>query len=340
MTGTPMTTGALRGRTVAVDGSPRSSSARRAGAGSDLSWTDVPKCPACGSDDDRLRSRLPDDHYSFAGERVALPDGGVSVIRCGWCGLHYKTPLPAPTALVSLLERHAGEKWMEYHDYASEASVVRELARTTAVDLIDIGCAGGGLLSGIADDGFIGRRAGLDVVRYPGIERHLDGEFISGLLDDPVLNWSGEAYDVATAFDVLEHVYDPVTAFANLRGLVKRGGLVVIETGNSESEWPQRYGAHNWWYARLIEHHVLWSREALVRAAAQQGFEVVIFREVRHKSRHDIGVAGFGIDLLKVGLYRAAPDAYMRLAARFGREGNQPWDPLAKDHLQTCLRKR
>jgi len=44
-------------------------------------------------------------------------------------------------------------------------------------------------------------------------------------------------------------------------------------------------------------------------------------------------------DLLKTGLYRLMPDAYMRLAALVGKEGNQPCSPFAKDHVRVCLRR-
>jgi hypothetical protein len=195
------------------------------------------------------------------------------------------------------------------------------------------------LLAACAAAGVQGRRSALDVARYPGLERSLSGEFIKGFLDSPSLAWSGQAYDVVTAFDVLEHLNRPFDAFANLRALVKPGGLVLIETGNADSAWPARYGLRRWWYARLIEHHVFWSRRSLQYCAAGQDMEILEWQEVRHKSRSQLGAAQLARDLLKTGLYRLMPDAYMRLAALVGKEGNQPCSPFAKDHFRVCLRR-
>ena len=307
-------------------------------------WRVVARCPACGSDRALGRGPLPDRCYVFADERIPLPDCGVTVTGCADCKLHYKSVVPAPAFLASVFRRHfdtgAGGKWLERHDFAPEIALLRKLSDTPRFDLIDIGAAGGDLLEQYAGSGAAGRRSALDVVRYPRLDEHLDGEFITGFLDEPVRAWSGVPYDVATLFDVFEHLYDPGTAFANLRALVRQDGLVFIETGNGASYWPQRFGIEQWWYARLIEHHVFWCREALTAAAIRHGFDVVFCREVRHKSRREMSAGNTAVDLLKVGLYRISRHAYPRLATWFGKEGNQPWHPFAKDHLQACLRKR
>jgi hypothetical protein len=324
----------------------RESSVRISGTTPDAlqAWRIVERCPSCGSDRARARGALPDRSYVFAGERIPLPDCGITVAGCDDCKLYYKSVVPRPAYLASIFRRHfdtsADGKWLEHHDYSREISLLRDLSDTRHFDLIDIGAAGGGLLGQYAGGGAPARRSALDVVRHPGLDEHLHGEFITGFLDEPLQAWSGVPYDVATLFDVFEHLYDPGTAFANLRALVRQDGLVFIETGDSASYWPRRFGIEQWWYARLLEHHIFWCREALIDAAARHGFDVVFCREVRHKSRREMSAANAGVDLLKVGLYRVARRAYPRLAACFGKEGNQPWHPFVKDHLQACLRMR
>jgi len=113
----------------------------------------------------------------------------------------------------------------------------------------------------------------------------------------------------------------------------------VIETGNTESPWPARFGLRRWWYVRLIEHHVFWSHESLQYSAAGQDMEILQWEEVRHKSRSQLRPAGIARDLLKTGLYRLAPNGYARLASVFGKEGNQPCSPFAKDHFRAALRR-
>jgi SAM-dependent methyltransferase len=220
---------------------------------------------------------------------------------------------------------------------SAQAAALRESHAAGTCDLLDVGAAGGALLAAFAALGARGRRSALDVVRYPGIESHLAGEFIEGYLDDPLRAWSCQPYDLVTLFDVLEHLYDPRTAFENLRQLVKPGGRLLIETGNPGSEWPRRFGIGEWWYARLLEHHIFWSRRSLQRIAAEFGFTIVEWKEVRHKGRRRVFHAEFPAQLLKIGLYLTARKHYGALANVFGKTGCQPWHPFARDHFQACL---
>jgi SAM-dependent methyltransferase len=305
----------------------------------DAHWTTVEQCPACGARDGIAQGTIPDQCYAFGAVRVPIPLSGIVVIECAVCGLVYKTPVPQPGFLSEIFAREAAGKWMTPQGFAHEAAALQHRVGRRAFDVLDVGAAGGPLLRACAERGVSGRRSALDVVHYPGLEAHLAGEFIRGRIDMPSLAWSGNPYDVVTMFDVLEHLYQPPVAFQNLRALVKPRGWVVIETGSADSFWPVRFGRNQWWYVRLIEHHVFWSRRALDHAAAANGFEVVDWEKRRHKSRREIGLLGLGNDLLEVSLYCVARDAYGTLARLFGKQGNQPWYPFARDHFRAWLRR-
>ena len=300
-------------------------------------WMAVACCPSCGSTTRTAEATLSDGLYAFGTERVAFPEQGVKVIECGGCGLFYKSMVPTPAYLADVIRRQGEAKWTVPHDFRLEVMILKLLNQGKAFDLLDVGAAGGSLLEACAASSVTERRAALDVMRYAGIERHLAGEFIEGFLDDPVLTWGHEPYDVVTLFDVLEHLYQPRIAFENLRSLVRRDGLVYLETGNAGSFWPRRLGISQWWYVRLLEHHVFWSRAALAYAAAEHGFRIVFWREGRHKSRRGLSPAAIAGDLLKTALYFVTGAQYAGIAHVFGKQGNQPWYPFARDHFQACL---
>lgn len=302
-------------------------------------WITMDCCPACGSGSSTHCGLLPDRRYAFGSESVPLPASGIAVKRCNACELVYKSTLPAPAFLARLFQGHAADKWKSLHDFAGEVATLRRLNGSDTFDVLDVGAAAGALLKACIAHGVRGRRSALDVMRYPGIEAHLAGEFIAGFLDQPALEWQREPYGVVTLFDVLEHLYEPRVAFGNLRTMVGRNGLVFVETGDTESFWPRHFGAHHWWYVRLIEHHVFWSRRSLQAIAAAHGFEIVMWKAVRHKSRRDLLPGGTLSDLLKVALYWLAPGHYRTLAEWLGKHGNQPWYPYAHDHVQVCLRR-
>jgi 2-polyprenyl-3-methyl-5-hydroxy-6-metoxy-1,4-benzoquinol methylase len=302
-------------------------------------WLTVTTCPACGETERRSCGAIEERYYLFGSEKLPTPESGIQMYACARCDLIYKSPVPDPLFLAGVFERQMGSKWTAPHDYADVVAALRSLCGREDFDVLDIGAAAGDLLAACAAASVSGRRSALDVVQFPGLKRSLNGEFIEGFLDSSTLEWSGKPYDVVTAFDVLEHVNDPFTAFANLRSLVKPDGLVLIETGNTDSAWPARFGVRRWWYARLIEHHVFWSHQSLQYSAAGQDMEILQWEEVRHKSRRQLRSAEIARDILKMGLYRLAPDRYATLASAFGKEGNQPCSPFAKDHFRAVLRR-
>jgi len=303
-----------------------------------IEWLTVERCPACESAPDKTM-HLPDRDYAFGDERIPFPKGGVDLSTCADCGLLFKTTLPAPVSLSRVFERQAGKKWMEPYDFHDESSEMQRLTNGCPADVLDVGSGSGAFLAALARWSTGGRRSALDVVQHPGCAEQVSGEFIHGLIDSPLLRWSAQPYDIVTLFDVLEHLYSPQAAFENLRRLVRDGGLVLIETGNADSFWPRRYGAHHWWYVRLFEHHVFWNRESLERIAAQFGFRLLTWRQLRHKARTVLPLPKVANQIFQMGLYRTAPGLYPRIAPLLGKYWTQPWSPFARDHFRVVLRK-
>jgi SAM-dependent methyltransferase len=302
-----------------------------------IEWLSVVRCPACDMQSNTAQL-LPDSKYVFGNERIAFPNDGIGLCTCAECGLLYKNRLPAPVSLMQIAERQATKKLQPY-DFRDETADVQRFTNGESADVLDVGSGNGAFLSALAHRSAGGRRSALDVVQHPDCAEHISGEFIRGLIDSPLLNWSGRPYDIVTLFDVMEHLHAPQVAFRNLRELVRDNGLVVIETGNAASLWPQRHGAHHWWYVRSLDHHLFWSRQSLEQIAARCGFRLLIWREQRHKARGVTPLPTMINQLAQVGLYRIAPTAYPNVAPLLRKHWTQPWSPLARDHFRVVLRK-
>jgi SAM-dependent methyltransferase len=302
-----------------------------------VEWLRVERCPVCNGAP-TSSTPLIDSGYVFGDEKIPFPVGGIHIAACGGCGLHFKTAVPDPESLSEVMERQAGKKWMEPYGYEEEIEQLKRIAADRTVDLLDVGCGNGGLLAAWGRHSH-GRRSALDVVQHPGCADHIEGEFIRGLIDGERLQWSGRSYDIVTLFDVLEHLYRPRTAFEHLRELVREGGVVVIETGNVESDWPKRDGPEHWWYARLFEHHIFWSRRPLEHIARQLGFQLLTWSDVKHKGRASMSTMSKVRDVVQMGIYRAAPALYPRIAASLGKYWTQPWSPFTQDHFRVVLRR-
>lgn len=299
-------------------------------------WVTVEVCPACRSSARISSAAMELREYRHGDAIIPLPEREIYLVQCGGCRLVYKDTLPSSAFLTNVFSDQAGKMWNNGYDFKREAEAVENRVRTKEYDVLDLGASNGDLLRALGGGG---RRSALDIVMYPGLESALRGEYIDGLVDDEHLHWSGSPYDVVTMFDVLEHLYSPELAFANLRSLTKPGGFVVAETGDADSAWPRRFGVHRWWYACRFEHHVLWSREPLERLAKRHGFRLIEFERKRHKQRAIMPFWRDLVDVAGVALYKIAPAAYGKLTGVVGKYRPQPWSPFARDHFRAVLER-
>jgi SAM-dependent methyltransferase len=172
--------------------------------------------------------------------------------------------------------------------------------------LLDVGCGTGQFVQAACQAGY--RARGLDLSgaqlevarrRFRGIQVH------AGRLHDYARTAPPGSFDVVTAFQVLEHVADPVAFLADLRRLLRAGGYLAI-------------GVPAWRVWRGLRdpedappnHLTRWSRRSLSRALDAGGFTVVKMRE--HRSAYN-----FLLRRLRLGLVRRL----MRRSARTGAEG-------------------
>ncbi len=301
-------------------------------------WIEVKACPACGCGESEAKVSLAGEAYTFGGKQIPYSPGGISIKTCPACRLAYKDVVPSPEFQSETFLELAGQIWTEPYDFRPESKILGQWIGKDSFDLLDVGASNGGFLK--ACSGFKGRRSALDVVKHPGLNQHLRGEFIQGLIDDPDHDWSERPYDAASLFDIVEHLYDPPIAFKNLNGFLKPGGIAVIETGDAESRWPRKYGIGAWWYARVFPHHVFWTRKASEKLARAHGFEIVDWTVKRHKASLVAPKRLIASAAIKSCLYGLSPGAYGQLARKLNKDGAQPKSPLAADHFRAVLRKK
>ena len=300
-------------------------------------WRQVYSCPACTCDSSIDYGSPLGSHYYFGEEVFPFPKGGISLVACKDCYLIYKTVVPSPSFLLEIFYRQAGRVWDGAYDFSREIEQIAGLVGRDTLNLLDVGASNGALLRARAD--IPGRRSALDLFPYPEIDAHIRGEFIEGFLDTPDVKWSRQPYDVVTLFDVFEHLYLPKVAFRNLNMFVKKGGLVVIETGDSDSYWPRKLGVNYWWYVSLFEHHVFWSRRSIEKVSREHGFEIIHWESKRPKNQVILPLSRKAKELIKVCLYMLSPHSYFRIVQRIGKRVIQPWSPIVKDHVNVILKK-
>ena len=192
---------------------------------------------------------------------------------CDQCGHVFTADYFEPDEFDLLFEENAEPSGSPHERRAAWAPTVRSVASIMAPPArwLDIGCGDGGALF-VADEwGF--EVAGVDT-RADAVE-NLRGRGFAGFAD---LAAAGDEYDVASLFDVLEHVPDPASMLAGVRDALVADGLVVISCPNMDSEaWRELDATGRNPYWGEIEHLHNFTRSRLQSLLRDCGFTPISF---------------------------------------------------------------
>jgi SAM-dependent methyltransferase len=228
-------------------------------------------CPGCKSE---------------SAPRQLFPKGNWIYAACPDCGLVHLDPVPTPEESAALYgaSYFAGGGLGEYIDYAGDeelhrVNARRQLARIARVrpdgpgELLDFGCAYGFF----ADEA---RRAGWKV---EGVEisdvaarnaRERFGLTVYPDLGTAIASNGAGVFDVVTFLQVLAQLPRPADALASAHALLRRGGLLVVETANRASPVARLLGRH--WHLLAPPASIsLFTPETLDGLLGRCGFERV-----------------------------------------------------------------
>lgn len=180
--------------------------------------------------------------HSISVARTFLKQG-FEYRECKECESLYASPRPTASMLREYVLQSEAVRFWSTHFYPSTAAKRREqifkpraqyVARLAAgtgggVRLIDVGAGYGLFLSEARATGRFASVAGIEPdVRLAALCREQGFEIIESWVEDSMDKVA--LADIATAFEVLEHVADPETFVISCLHLVKDGGLVVMTT--------------------------------------------------------------------------------------------------------------
>lgn len=220
------------------------------------------------------------------------------VVRCRGCGLVFVSPREDLRAIIDegrpLAElerlRHSRDPrdlagcW-ELDLLAAETPALRQARRVNHQAalrwiaahrpppgrLLDFGCGWGFFLEDARAAGW--QVQGLEPL--PGHGVHARGALGLDVVTDTLRpdSFPPESFDVVTAFQVFEHLPDPGAELAKLHGLLRPGGLVVIEVPNIATPLLRLLGGR---HRHFVEDH-LWffSPRTLGRLLERHGFQPV-----------------------------------------------------------------
>jgi 2-polyprenyl-3-methyl-5-hydroxy-6-metoxy-1,4-benzoquinol methylase len=183
--------------------------------------------------------------------------------------------------------------------------------------ILDVGCGDGVFLSTLTDEwskhGLEPSESGSSLAK----KRNLN--VTCATLDDLALQ---DQVDLISALDVIEHVIDPHQFIESFKPHLRRGGVVLLLTGDADS-YPARKAGPQWSYLRWCGHISIFSKSGLRKLLESHGFEVIDWSRCEHPSSPGT-VAWWRVHLLE--------------PARRALGRNRSWYPFWRDHQAVVAR--
>lgn len=219
-------------------------------------------CPACGGGDFR---------------RI-FAKRGRDFLRCRECRLERQHPLPTPDEIVAYYEGHYASGRLK--PMLAESEMIGQRMRQRFAEVaVDLGTAGRWLDVGCSDGAFVAeaRRQGVDAagieLASPAVEaaRQRGLPVSQGRIEDLACD---APFDAVTAFDVLEHVPNPLEFLNHCRRLLRADGRLAVSVPNLAS-WARRLMGKRW-YFYIPDGHLHYFHPATLRKLlAAAGFETL-----------------------------------------------------------------
>ncbi len=276
-------------------------------------------CPLCGSTEivavGKINYRTPTMFSTIAVELEETPE----LHKCHACDSWFSQNIICEnTAFEMYGLGESCNKWPRNNAFADDksANIIRRLDQYCRAGdrILDIGCNTGILLDyartkGCITAGVEPSLASQDILSKKGHAAFSSIENIAG------------KYDVVTAFDLVEHIYDLSSFFEAVKKLLVNGGVLLLLTGDIHS-LSARLTKNDWWYLKAPEHIVFPSRSFL---SSIDGLELVSVDETYASKGYDRSLFLGLIQVIRKNLFLGGYDGL---------------PSLGPDHMLVTLRKR
>jgi 2-polyprenyl-3-methyl-5-hydroxy-6-metoxy-1,4-benzoquinol methylase len=159
--------------------------------------------------------------------------------------------------------------------YENFVEIKRKLKKNTTI--LDIGCGWGLALQYFKNKGMdsFGFDPAIEAIEY-GKKKGLNLKH-AGLQSMDV--FKGKKFDIITMLNVLEHLADPISALKQIKKLINKDGILVIDVPNDFNDFQTVgrtvHDLNDWWVAPP-NHLNYFSRDSLVKLLKHLGFKIEI----------------------------------------------------------------
>jgi 2-polyprenyl-3-methyl-5-hydroxy-6-metoxy-1,4-benzoquinol methylase len=195
------------------------------------------------------------------------------------CCLEFRHPRPKQNELNERYRSSPNGTWRysaeSRRDWAIAKRWISKHIKQGSV--LDVGCYDGAFLSTLAR---AYTRYGIEISDKARQIAEADGTVILAS-DFEHIPQAPSEFDAVTAFDLLEHTIDPAAILSQMSRIARRGGFVIVSSGNTAS-WSWRLMGSRYWYAAIPEHQSFINPAWCRRTAASAGLNLLETRFFSH----------------------------------------------------------
>jgi 2-polyprenyl-3-methyl-5-hydroxy-6-metoxy-1,4-benzoquinol methylase len=221
---------------------------------------------------------------NHAETKFYFPKNKANYFRCSTCGTIFQHPLPTLQEMIEyanaqyddgVYKEYLKADEIKYATFEYRLDKVLDMLKQnnhseTSPKILDVGCSNGRFIEVALNRGLDAWGVDFSESAIAAASPKVKPRIYRGDANDIVKLGVGK-FDVITAFDLIEHVFDPVAFLNSLRGILAENGVVVFTTPDSSGLIRSIMGK-NWPMLQPFQHTILLSQKSAAILLAKANF--------------------------------------------------------------------